>query len=313
MSADRSALEARPPAKVNLTLEVTGRRPDGYHDLWSVFLRIGLTDRLTIRPADRSDDRLAVGGLPGAPVQGNLVLKSLAALRAHAGPDLPPLDVTLDKQIPAAGGLGGGSSDAASTLEMAQAAWGISLPAADRLELAAALGSDVPFFASGQPAAVIEGRGERMEPLPAVSGTCGLLLVTAPTQIPTGAAFEYLDQLGGGRATRMTGQLLTEFASGITGSRLAEWAEHLRDANGLWPAAAALAPILPELRDRLELASGRPWLLSGSGPTLFAIYASVNEAADAGRALVDGSPREVASLMINAVDLTGPDPTWRHP
>jgi 4-diphosphocytidyl-2C-methyl-D-erythritol kinase len=90
-------------------------------------------------------------------------------------------------------------------------------------------------------------------------------------------------------------------------------APQLRDANDLWAAAASLEPALPALRGALEQKSGVPWLMSGSGSTLFALYPSAAEAAEAGKALAASGLPELKSVLINAVDLVGPDPIWRHP
>ncbi|HYI21538.1 MAG TPA: hypothetical protein VEX62_02780 [Candidatus Limnocylindrales bacterium] len=284
-------LEARPPAKVNLTLDVLGRRNDGYHELRSTFLRVGLSDRLTMDLGAGPGDRLTVTGLAGAPTEGNLVLTALDALRRHVAAELPPIDVTLDKRIPAAAGLGGGSSDAASALKLACECWGIALAPAEELTLAASLGSDVPFFAHDVPVATINGRGEHVSPIAAPDDDIGgLLLVTPPISLSTAAVFERFDDLP---------------------MRLDE--DRLRDANDLWPAAASLEPSLPRLREELERATSVPWLMSGSGPTLFAIYPSVEEASAAGRSLVESRLPELESAILNAVDLIGPDPNWRHP
>ncbi|MGI8929071.1 MAG: 4-(cytidine 5'-diphospho)-2-C-methyl-D-erythritol kinase [Candidatus Limnocylindrales bacterium] len=297
--------EDRPPAKVNLTLEVVGRRPDGYHDLRSIFLRIGLADRLTMVPAaSGTRDQLTVTGLPGAPLtRDNLVLRALDSLRAHAGIDFPPLEVTLDKHIPAAAGLGGGSSNAASALRLAQAAWGISFSAVEPA-LALELGSDVPFFLSDRAAAFVEGRGEHIVPLPDPTGV-GLLLVTPPIALATARVFARHDDLG-----PVLG--LPPLAN-VDTHRLVEAAGLLRGSNDLWLAAASLEPSLAVLRAGLETATGRPWMLSGSGPTLFALYASADEAAEAGRVLVDTRSPALDGALLNAVDLDGRDPVWRYP
>ncbi|MEO6349113.1 MAG: hypothetical protein ABIP53_00495 [Candidatus Limnocylindrales bacterium] len=282
--------EARPPAKVNLTLKVVGRRADGFHELRSIFLRIGLTDRLTMARASSSDrDLLTVSGLPGAPAtRDNLVLRALATLRSHVGIDFPPLEVMLDKRIPAAAGLGGGSSDAASALKLAQAAWGIGLATAEESALGEDLGSDVPFFLSELTEALVVGRGEHVSPSSAVIGRA-VLLVTPPIALRTFAVFDRFDQLDQPGASNGD------------------------PANDLWQAAASLEPSLPRLRTELEGRSGRPWSMSGSGPTLFALYPSVAEAAEAGRALAASRLPSLESALINAVDLVGPDPAWRYP
>lgn len=305
---------ARPPAKVNLTLEIVGRRPDGFHELRSVFLRVGgLSDRLSVSlGAANGTDTLRVDGLPGASASDNLVLRALELVRVNAGLALPALDLTLDKRIPVAAGMGGGSSDAAAALALARAAWGVSISRPTELKLAAALGSDVPFFVTESAAALVTGRGEEMSALPAIVGGAGLLLVTPAMSISTGSVFGRFDALTGAvEPGTATDELARELRSGIDGTRLAALAERLRDANHLWSASASLAPSLPALRERLEQATDRPWLLSGSGPTLFAIYPSAHEAGDAGRLIV--ARTDAADLLIHAADLTGPDPAWRYP
>lgn len=307
---------ARPPAKVNLTLEVGPLGDDGYHPLRSVFLRIGLADRIALKLVDAGRDRVVVDGLPGAPVEDNIVLRALAVLRERAGICLPQVEIELDKRIPVAAGLGGGSSDAAAALKLAQACWGVGLAAGDELELAARLGSDVPFFVVGAEVALVEGRGEVVRRLPAIAGEAGVLLVTPRAQLSTRAVFARHDELaarGPDRRMSVSGDLADAFQSGLTADELCGWAGRLRDANDLWPDAASLEPSLPPLRDDLERLTGRPWLMSGSGPTLFALYPAQMAAADAGRVLVDDRPPSLGHALIHAVDLIRPDPFWRHP
>lgn len=309
--------EDRPPAKVNLTLAVVGRRPDGFHELRSIFLRIGLTDRLMMAPTPTGDrDQLTVTGLSGAPsTRDNLVLRALDALRAHAGINFPPLAVTLDKRIPAAAGLGGGSSDGASALRLAQAVWGIRVARNAELDLAASLGSDIPFFYFNMPAASVAGRGEDVSWLPAINGGLGLLLVHPPFKLATTQVFARHDKLGveHGDTIEAIGEILAIFDDEPTANEVLEAAGGLRDANDLWPSAASLAPSLPALRDELEAQTSRPWQMSGSGPTLFALYPSAAEAADAGKGLVAGRSPALENALINAVDVDGPDPAWRFP
>jgi 4-diphosphocytidyl-2-C-methyl-D-erythritol kinase len=306
--------EARPPAKVNLTLEVGPRLDDGYHPLESVFLRVGLSDRLTIRPGEGTEDRLVVGGLPGCPADGNIVLRALALLRAKADRPLPPLDVELEKRIPIAAGLAGGSSDAAAALALAAAAWGLEPSLAERLALAMELGSDVPFFGVDASAALVEGRGEGLTALPPVAGEAGVLLYCPPVTVSTTAAYARFDELGPvARSTqRQTAELARAVRGGAGGRELAAWGSRLRDANHLWPAAVSLVPALAELRNELEARTGLPWLMSGSGPTLFSLHPTLAAAAATGKRVAEvGLPRE--GTLIMATDLVGPDPAWRYP
>jgi 4-diphosphocytidyl-2-C-methyl-D-erythritol kinase len=229
---------------------------------------------------------------------------ALEAVRARAEIPLPTLDVTLEKQIPAAAGMAGGSSDCASAVRLAQAAWGIGLSEADERELALSLGSDVPFFLADTTLALVEGRGERVSPI-RWEVNAGVLTVTPPVELSSGRVFASYDDLGREAPADFATDLL-EFAS------LADAASALRDANDLWPAAASLAPGLEAFRDALESATNVPWAMSGSGPTLFAIYPAVDDAAAAGVEAVDRVPA-ARDALIYAVDLVGPDPVWRYP
>ena len=188
--------------------------------------------------------------------------------------------------MPVAAGLGGGSSDAAATIAVAARAWGLTLDRASRLALAAMVGSDVPFFALGAAAAWATGRGERLAALPAPVGAPACVLAVARDGVATAAVFEAFDRLRPGRGdTRQPAATSERLASGLRagppGEELVRRAAELRDANDLWGALVALRPDVARLRASLESRSGRPWLLSGSGPTLFALYASLTEAREA--------------------------------
>ncbi|CAN5673436.1 4-(cytidine 5'-diphospho)-2-C-methyl-D-erythritol kinase [soil metagenome] len=275
------SLRTRAPAKLNLTLAVGPRAEDGFHPLRSVFARLALADELAVDPAPAAGaDVLTVGGDYECPVEGNLVLRAFSLLREAAGLPLPPLSAQLVKRIPVGGGLAGGSSDGAAALELAARAWGIGLSPEWAAELESRLGSDVPFFARGGEVALVESRGEVVRPLPGIVGGAGILLCTSKAGLSTAAVYGRFDQLGGSvtRARPVTDELLEALAHGIDGAGLAELGPLLRAANDLWPAAVQLAPEIVGRRDVLERLTGRPWLLTGSGPTLFAIYPSVEQA-----------------------------------
>ena len=160
------------PAKLNLTLAVLGRRPDGYHDLHSVMAPLALADLVSLAPAASGPDRLHVTGSDLSAGPDNLVLRAVGTLRARLGrlgETLPPLAIRLEKRIPLAAGLGGGSSDAAAAIDGALEAWGLDLDSGARAGVAAAVGSDVPFFFAGGPA-LISGRGETVDRLPPPTG-----------------------------------------------------------------------------------------------------------------------------------------------
>jgi 4-diphosphocytidyl-2-C-methyl-D-erythritol kinase len=156
-------------AKINLTLDVLGRRPDGYHELRSVMQTVSLADELTVEAAPHLSlevdrDGSSPPGHAGVPEgRANLVWRAAEELRRRRGYQ-GGARLRLCKRIPAAAGLGGGSSDAAATLLSLNALWGLRCSRADLVEVAAALGSDVPFFLWGG-TALVSVRGERVQPL----------------------------------------------------------------------------------------------------------------------------------------------------
>jgi 4-diphosphocytidyl-2-C-methyl-D-erythritol kinase len=161
------ALELIAPAKLNLTLEVTGRRPDGYHDLVTVMQTIDLADRVWLEEALTLEIELSGDYQLGVPIEGprNLAFKAAQALAAAAGIVNPGARMRLEKNIPAGMGLGGGSTDAAAVLRGLCALWRLDISADALNDVAASVGSDVPFFLHGG-AALVTGRGEFVEPLP---------------------------------------------------------------------------------------------------------------------------------------------------
>jgi len=303
------------PAKVNLTLAVLGTRPDGYHDLHSVMVPVDVSDRLSVAvlPPGSADTLHVTGHDPG-PVADNLVLRAIVAARRAAGPEWgspeppPALAARLEKRIPIAAGLAGGSSDAAAAADAALEAWGVTLPAEARHRLAAELGSDVPFFLSGGPA-LVEGRGERLSPLPWLRDADpahdrpGLLLVTPSCGISTPAAFRAWDagaRAPGGAARLASAHLAEELRRGhLKVSDLLARASVLASANDLAPAAMVVEPGLVPFKRALLRLLGRPVGVSGSGPTHWALYPSHAEAAAAA---------EAVRAAIAAGDLPAPGP-----
>ena len=296
-----------PPAKRNLTLAVVGRRSDGYHALHTVMTPLALYDRLSLvpDPSPGARDRIRVDGFDAGPTDDNLVIRALAAtrraVRPHLAADPPALAVRLEKRIPVAAGLAGGSSDAAAAIDGALEAWGAgdALGPAERSELAASLGSDVPFFLAGGPA-LVEGRGERVTPLRGIvlgpgEGEPGIVLATPAVAAHTATVFAaWADgaMAEPGVAARSSEHFAAEFGSGLSSRRLLERAGVLAAANDLLPAAAAVVPGLTAFRRALTRLLGRPIGLSGSGPTLWALYPSLDDA-------------EIAAASIRAAVGTG--------
>ena len=306
------------PAKLNLTLAVIARRGDGFHSLHSVFVPLGLADRLSLALAAGDRDTLHVTGGDAGPIDDNLVLKAIAGTRAAVrgdwaggpGPS-PALAARLDKRIPVAAGLGGGSSDAAAAIDGALEAWGATLDPEARHGLAAAIGSDVAFFLAGGPA-VVEGRGEQVARLDGLHGRPGVLLVTPGVSVLTPdvfAAFDAIRTQGDG-ATRMTSMhLAEELRAKLSAADLVARAGALTVANDLLPATAMLVPALVPFRRAVSRLLGRPIGLSGSGPTLWSLYASESEAQEAAdtltTAVADGrlAPPGDAPAVVHATHI----------
>lgn len=262
-------------AKVNRSLVVLGKRPDGYHELDTVFQAVGLTDRLTFERSDLLTLHVDDPSIPSGPE--NLVLRAARALAEAVG-FRPRAAITLEKRIPSGGGLGGGSSDAAVTLLGLSALWELDLSLDLLSRVGARLGSDVPFFLHGGTARGL-GRGERIEPL-ADFPPQAVVLVMPPFPVSTPAVFGRLevrawDGLGGGA-----------FEAGDD-----------PDRNDLEPAAEALFPALRDVRDALGRAGAARARLSGSGSTVFGLFPDVATAAEAARGL-EGLPAGSAIRVV---------------
>ncbi len=172
------------PAKLNLFLHILGRRADGYHELQTVFQFLDHGDRLTL--VQREDGHLRrTYDLPEVPAEEDLVMRAARALQAAAGTSLGA-DIRLEKRLPMGGGLGGGSSDAATVLVGLNRLWGLGWPLARLAEMGLALGADVPVFVHGR-AAFAEGVGERLTPV--APPESWYLVVCPPVRVDTGAVF----------------------------------------------------------------------------------------------------------------------------
>jgi 4-diphosphocytidyl-2-C-methyl-D-erythritol kinase len=246
------------PAKINLTLEVLGRRADGFHDLASIFATIDLCDRVRVTRSRSLDVRVSPG--VGARPEDELATRAVHAF-ADATEREPRAHVRVRKRIPVAAGLGGGSSDAAAVLRGLSRLWRVD---AELNAIAARVGSDVPFFASGAAFALVTGRGERVEPLPAPAIALWIVLVRVNVRVSTADVF------GAMRSTKSEGARSRAIADRLRNGTVT--AEFLRAhlSNDLLDAAQQIAPSIAEARNlaaarRIDLA------MSGSGPSLFAL------------------------------------------
>jgi len=256
----RGRLQARCPAKVNLALRVVSRRPDGYHELDTVFQAVDLWDRLTIEAAEGLQLRCSDPGLPGG--ADNLVLRAAELLRQRFG-IRAGARLMLEKAIPSRAGMGGGSSDAAAALLLCARFWGLRPDPEGLAAMAAELGADVPFFLVGGTARG-RGRGDRVEPLPFI-GPIRFLLGIPPFGISTAEVFDRV-------ASR-----LTLPGNGVSLPPLSahKWPvenDFAFAVNDLEKVVFRGWPELVRFRDDLVGAGAGPALLSGSGSAVFGVF-----------------------------------------
>lgn len=265
-------------AKVNLTLDVGAKHPDGYHAVESVMQRIGLWDTVTVeRGGER--DRLLCDTAVTENDGDNLCMRAVGAFFAGAE-RRDGVTVTLRKRIPMQAGLGGGSSDAAAVLRALRTLYAPSMPDAQLEKMAAALGSDVPFFIRGG-TALATGRGEVIAPLPPL--TAGWFVVVKPEEgYSTAEMYRRLDALGIGARPRSL------MAEAMAGNNIHAVAAELRNSfEQAVPAGSSLWEIKAALRAQGALGA----LLSGSGSAVFGVFDDRYAALAAAKALRGAWPR----------------------
>jgi 4-diphosphocytidyl-2-C-methyl-D-erythritol kinase len=245
------------PAKVNLGLDVIGRRTDGYHEIRSVMAMLDLSDRLVVF----EDDSQANDDLPGVPGPDNLIRQALTRYRDIA-PASAPLGWRIEKRIPAATGLGGASADAAAALFAANTLAGNPVPM-DRLRLLAAeIGSDVPFFL-GSPVAIASGRGTDLEPLPPVTGSVIVVVPEISLDAKTRSMYAALEPKDFGDGTvvdRVTDALVRGQIPASSSLR-----------NSFSRAIGEKVPLLPVIWRALDNANIGPFALTGAGPATYVL------------------------------------------
>ncbi len=270
----------RAPAKINLQLAVGAPRPDGYHDLATVFQAVSLYDEVTATPADGV--QVTVEGLDADRVplgDDNLAARAACLLADRTGFD-PGVHLHIRKQIPVAGGMAGGSADAAAALLACDALWHAGLSREDLRRLAAELGSDVPFAVVGG-TAVGTGRGEALTPALA-RGDYHWVLALSGTGLSTPAVYAELDRLRTGRVVRephIPDGLMQTLRRGDP-ERLAMYL-----VNDLQPAACSLAPDLERVLEVGDQYGALAGIVSGSGPTVAFLVRDAEHALDVETAL----------------------------
>jgi 4-diphosphocytidyl-2-C-methyl-D-erythritol kinase len=257
----------RAPAKINWFLSVLGRRSDGYHDIVSPMQCVTLFDVLDFEESDR----IELESEMDIPPEENLVYRAAALLRQHASYK-GGAKITLRKEIPSAAGLGGGSSDAAFTLIGLNRLWGLQKGREELTRIAAALGSDVPFFING-PFSLIEGRGEKVSTL-AAGSPVAMLLVNPGVQVSTAWAYGsyeavltkkdvdirlFCQALAGKDFSSLRGMIFNDLERPVTGRY----------------------PVVARIREMLIANGAVISCMSGSGPTVFGVFRSEGQALEA--------------------------------
>jgi 4-diphosphocytidyl-2-C-methyl-D-erythritol kinase len=290
------------PGKINLGLFMGPRRDsDGRHELVTVMQSISLADELRLQRADAGaqGDEIVCPGLAGEP-QDNLAARALASFRSATGWDAPPLRLSIDKRIPVAAGLGGGSADAAAALRLARAASGLGDEQLLR-ELGAALGADVPTqIAPGRWLAT--GAGELLEALPDPFPALELLVLPSDGELSTADVYREADALG---LERERGELELRRkqlrAALELGAPLPAARELLH--NDLQAAAVSLSTPIAQALEQMREAGAEESLVSGSGPTVLGLFAHANPAGRAQRAasaLRGRVPEPIAASSVGA-------------
>lgn len=271
-------LELIAPAKINLFLQVLGKRADGYHDLRSLMCCVGLHDTLTLR-MDAACNAITCSD-PGLPCdEKNLALKAALRFQRHLAAETPleprHLSIHLTKRIPVGAGLGGGSSDAAAVLQALNQYYNTPLDRDQLMAMALSLGADVPFFIDGKPA-IAQGVGERLAPYGQLS-PLSVVIVYPGFGISTAQVFKNLN-LGLTKCEKQLRYFPFKYGKFDT-------ARHL--CNDLETVALQQFPVIGNIKEELLKQGASGALMTGSGSAVFGLFASIEAARQAGSALAN--------------------------
>jgi 4-diphosphocytidyl-2-C-methyl-D-erythritol kinase len=259
-------------AKINLGLRVHGRRPDGYHEISTVFQTVSLRDTLSFQTADDGKLELACSD-PSIPTdESNLVLRAAAALRERYGVSRGAR-VELEKVIPAGGGLGGGSADAAVALAALATLWEVETSAGELAEVGARLGADVPFFLYGG-TALGTGTGTDIKPL-ADAPKMHLVVVAPGVHVSTAGAYEALGAPALTKVEPLVNLSVSRTEADFPDSLCGVW------SNDFEAVVVRLYPEIGRARERLVESGASRVMLSGSGSSVFGVFESKGEASRA--------------------------------
>lgn len=274
------------PAKLNMFLHILGQRHDGYHQLQSVFQLIDLCD--TIHLAVREDGRIVHNNpIPGVPAENDLMVRAAAMLKQLSGVKFG-VTINIEKRIPMGGGLGGGSSDAATVLMALNRLWEIYYPKERLMEIGVSLGADVPFFIFGENAWV-EGIGERLQSIPLKSRI--FLVIKPPVHVPTIDIFKHKDLTRDTKPSKIA--VFSRYD--LSG----EWLSGTEFHNDLQSVVTALYPEVLACLQWLNRYS--PARMSGSGACVFAEFSSEQHA----KQVLNDLPAHYVGYVVNTLS--------RHP
>lgn len=270
-----SRILRRSPAKLNLSLAILGKRPDGYHEIETLMVKIGLCDLLSFDA--RTDDlltlnvrRIGRGISASIPTDStNLVIRAADLLRHHAGIRFGA-DIVLGKRIPAEAGLAGGSGNAAATLLGLNDLWQLRLPHNDLLSLGSQLGSDIPFFIESASAAIARGRGEYIEPI-RTRGRLHFVVVKPPFGLSTAGVYRAFAEEDGFSQSQCVA-----LAKAVENGSLPDIGRHLE--NALSAPAERLSPKMAFLRTLIRAECRFGAMMTGSGSACFGLCGSRREA-----------------------------------
>ena len=285
---------ARSASKLNIFLEVLGKRPDGYHELETVMLRTNLSD--TMRFAPREDGKLSLSlasshqciDSQAFPVDGsNLILQAASALRELTGCSMGA-HIDIVKNIPMKAGLGGASGNAATTLVALNNLWRLNLDQPVLHEVASKLGSDINFFLSGHRAALCTGRGESVTPIP-IGGMLSFVALIPETGNSTADVFRKVRLQGD---TKSSSGIISEISGGNV-RRIS-----MKSFNRLTTAAMRVNPHMADLILHSRRWPHGPVVMSGSGSTCFVLVSNSREAGRIGRNIESHFPVQIRRLRV---------------
>ncbi|MFA5388836.1 MAG: 4-(cytidine 5'-diphospho)-2-C-methyl-D-erythritol kinase [Candidatus Omnitrophota bacterium] len=257
------------PAKLNLYLDVVGKRPDGYHNIETIFEKIDLKDEIIIKEKGKG---LKVKATPSICGQGkeNIVYKAISALFEEAGV-YPNLDIAIKKRIPVSAGLGGGSSDAASALRAVNDIFKLGIPRKKLFSIACGIGKDVPFFMTDYAFAAAEGTGERLERI-TLDKDLFHILIKPPIPLSTKLMYGRIDKCGSSAGKHSLASAVAALRSG-SAAKLEE-----NYYNIFENALAGDSVHIDRVKTLLALSGCRYSLLSGSGPSVFCTFGNKKDA-----------------------------------